>query len=324
MRIVSIPEDLTPLALLEVEEAPPVLRDLLRENARSAVAQGLLEDALTLVERVFSTAWAESERYTAGLALAYQADIHWRLQRWEDALDCTRRAQEWIGAHVTPIARHNEAVAIYFEGLLHYLLHADPQMVQAFTRAQKLLNESERYWSFENQAERIEDSQNLSRWLKNLLDLQPNLPTQELILIVPVYELINQVFVRTQAWPLAPFQAFIPASELRQHLPPELIPLGEMPIPFLQLPPTSRYAAIKMPHAGYLLPTSQINDLLIIEITSPVPIRESIMLETDQPFSRRNDGHIVFRPRRRSTGRIGIPRVLIRATEIEEDDYEQQ
>jgi hypothetical protein len=145
------------------------------------------------MEALFTVAWGERERYAAALVRLYQADLLNRQERWEEALDAVHEARGWLKLQVSQRARYNEAIAVYFEGLVHYILHADQRATQTFIHAQGLLQESERFWKFQGEDAHIEDCRNVTRWITQLLALRSqSAPGGEEIMIVPVYELENQ------------------------------------------------------------------------------------------------------------------------------------
>lgn len=313
MRLVCVPEDLTLPQLLALADAPPALGDMLQEQVYAQMVAGRLEDALMLAEQVFATAWAEHNRYAAALALFYKVEGFFRLQRWEDALDNAQRALRWLEVQLTPVARHNEAVANYFLGLLHYVLHADEKTTRAFIRAQALLDESERYWGYQNHTDRVRQCQSLAHWMTDLRRLQPQLPPGDFSITLPCYEWVNRTLIRTDALSFSPFEVLIPGAALQAYLPARFVALELDTLPFLPLHPTAHYLALKIPTAGHLLPESQVGDVLIMETTSPVSPVAEMALSTDKPFFRRTDGRILFRPRQQENETfVGIPRLLIR------------
>lgn len=317
MRLLCVPEELTPLYLLELREMPSSFGDVLNGEARRFIGNGQFVDALSVVDRVQTAALADRDRHTVALARLYKAEIYRRMQRWEDALDQTQEALQWLRKQVTPVVVYNLAVALSFAGLLHFILHADDKVLHTFDQAQEALVASERFWGFERHPARVADCQNLTRWLSNLLTLRGRLPVHALTLLVPVYELLaDYTPVLTRVMPILPFQLILSDAVLRDSLPPHLIPLQIDAIPFLQLQPDAHYLAIKIPAVGNLVPLSQAGDILLIEAVSPVPLTREIKLSGATPFVRRTNGRIHFGPSTQETeGFVGIPRILIREPE---------
>ena len=312
MRFVCLPEALTLAALLALEDLPVEFRDPMETDVQHAVAEGCLEDALSIIERIFSTAWQAHQREAAALARALQADVLWRLQRPEEALDQIRWALNSIELSVTQVARYNEAMIVYFEGVIHYALRSEEKVRQTFALTHALLERSERFWGFQHRSERVQACQNVSHWMSSLTSLLSQLPVDEFTVIAPLYELINQVVVLTGAYPIFPFHLNLPGEALRRHLPPTLIPLEIGPLSFLQLQPAMHYLVLKIPSDGYLLPESRGGDILLLQATSQAAPAEGVRLSEEQPFTRRSDGRVVFRPRRQPEGFVGIPQALIR------------
>ncbi len=344
MRFVSIPATLALFDLLELREVPPVLRDALWEKSRAWVERGQFEEALASVEQVFQAAGAGRARVPATLAMLYKAELLRRLQRWVDALEQTQRALDSLRMQVTQVARYNEAIATYFEGLIYYILRADEKAMRTFANAQALLVESERYWSFEHHAARAEDCRQVIRWLTDLLSVQDEIPPGEVGMIVPVYEWANRILIRSGVKVVSPYEVVIPPETLKEYLPSEYIPIQIDHLPFLQLRPDVNYMAFRVLADGDFTKGSRVGDLLLVEITSPVPPLlhgddiSDVVLSTEKPFIRRTDGRIIFRPHRHASalvqGRInageksadatgaalatrfeGIPLVLIRTIE---------
>ena len=312
MRFVCLPEALTLSTLLALEDIPADFRDPLETDVRRAVAEGRLEEALAIAERIFSTAWQAHQREAAALARALQADVLWRLQRPEEALEQIGWALNSIELSVTQVARYNEAMIVYFEGVIHYVLRFEEKVRQTFAQTHTLLAENERFWGFQHRSDRVQACQAVARWMSSLTSLLSQLPVDEFTVIAPLYELINQVVVLTGAYPIYPFHLTLPGEVLRRHLPPTLIPLDIGPLSFLQLHPGMHYLALKIPSDGYLLPESRVGDILLLQVTSQASPAEGVSLSEEQPFTRRSDGRVVFRPRRQPEGFVGIPQALIR------------
>ncbi|NBD35247.1 MAG: hypothetical protein GVY30_04520, partial [Chloroflexi bacterium] len=232
MRFICLPEALTLSTLLALEGIPADFRDPLATDVQRAVAAGQLEKALTIAERVFSTAWMAHRREIAALARALQADVLWRLQRPEEALEQICWALNSIELSVTQVARYNEAMIVYFEGVIHYALRSEEKVRQTFAHTHTLLTESERFWGFQHRSERMQACQAVSHWMSSLTSLLSQLPVDEFTIIVPLYELINQVVVLTGAYPVFPFRLTLPDEVLRRHLPPTLVPLEIGPLSF--------------------------------------------------------------------------------------------
>ncbi len=312
MRFVCLPEALTLATLLALEDIPAEFRDPLETDVRRAVAKGRLEDALAIAERIFSTAWMAHHREAAALARALQADVLWRLQRPEEALEQIRWALNSIELSVTQVARYNEAMIVYFEGVIHYALRSEEQVRQTFAHTHTLLTDNERFWGFQHQTDRVLACRAVAHWMSSLTVLLSQLPGDEFTVIAPLYEFVNQVVVLTGAYPIFPFHLTLPGEVLRRYLPPTLIPLEIGPLSFLQLHPGMHYLALTIPSEGYLLPESRDGDILLIQVTSQASPAEGVSLSKEQPFTRRSDGRVVFRPRRQPEGFVGIPLALIR------------
>ncbi|MBN2004125.1 MAG: hypothetical protein JXA21_12285 [Anaerolineae bacterium] len=313
MRFVFVPKELTPMHLLEFWDAYPELGDVFQDQVNQKFGQGLYEEALNLVEPLLSYALAARDHRKASLLLLYKADLLHRLQSWGDALAHVQKALRKLRMQVSQIAIYNRAIAHYWEGLLHYIMRADDKALEAFAAARKLLQDSELYWGFQNNAVRVSDCQNLDRWIKNLLDLRTGQPRDELALILPLYELVNLTLIRTNTISLNPFQVMIPAEVLALYLPSGYMPIEVESLPFLYLKPNTSYIAFKVPESGYLLSESHAGDVILLEVVSSAAPATALALSLDRPFVRQRSGHIYFRPRQQDiNGILAIPRFLIR------------
>ncbi|HOT93360.1 MAG TPA: hypothetical protein PLJ78_16565 [Anaerolineae bacterium] len=318
MRLVYVPEELTPLYLLELREIPVFFRDRLQDEVQHRYDAGQWEEALAFTEQLSSAAMEGHDEYTAALITLYKADMLRRLQRWAEALEHTYHALTRLHWEVTQVAGYNRAVALYFIGLLYFILRADAKTLRAFTEAQEILNESERYWGFENNVARVAACRDMSRWMSTLLALPSRMPPGEWVMIVPVYELENQTLLRTGVTTVTPFQIMLPAEQLGDYLPSNYIPLEIEPLPFLQLRPDARYMALKILTDGDFIEQSRVGDIILVEVVSPAPITHVAAPTLEAPFVRRPDGRIRFAPHKQ-TGGGWIPRVLIREEEEEEE-----
>jgi len=312
MRLVSIPIGLTPHSLLALRGLSTSLTDELNVRISQFIDSGRYEDALTAAERIFPTARSTRDQNAQALVYLYQAEVLHRMLRWEEALAHTQQALRWLHAEVTQVADYNKAVALYFEGLLHFILRADAQALQAFNAAQEALAESESFWGFEKNVARAANCRTLTRWISKLRGLTSDTPPGELVMIVPAYEMVNRTLVLIDALSITPFLVQLPRDAVDAYLPENYVPLDIEAVLFLQLWPDVHYLALKILRDGELVRQSRAGDMLLIEATSSVPPQE-VTLTRDMPFVRRTDGKIVFGPyEQQDEISSGIPRILIR------------
>ncbi len=317
MRIVFVPVELTPRYLLAQREMPTFLAAQVHRTIIQNIDSGRYDEALAAAERIFPVAQIVRDPHAQALVLLYKAEALRRLERWEEALGHAQQALTWLRTEVTQVAAYNRAVALYFEGLFHFILRADDQVLRAFIAAQETLVESERFWGFEDNLARVGDCQSLYRWMSWLLELLLSTPSGDWVMIVPVYEWIHQALTFVGALPVMPFQAQLPSEVLGAYLPPNYIPLNIEAVPFLHLRPDTHYLALKIARDGDLLSQSRAGDLLLVEAASPGPPRD-VVLTDDAPFVRRADGRIFFGPyEQQNKGFTGIARILIRKEEDE-------
>ncbi len=325
MRWISLPDELTPAYLLDLGDVSPRLQDRL-EHLLTALTAGAPDDGLRVADQIYAAAEGRHDRYGGALALIYRAEICRRQQRWEDALDAIRRALYWLELRVSPIARYNEAVAVYLEGVLHWTLRAEEKALQTFSHAQDTLAKSERYWGFEQQAARVGDCRNLTRWMTQILEATTVEQEDNGIGLLPVYEVAARTVIRTGAVVLSPHQGMIPAEVAARYLTPDHLLLQLDTLPVLCLRPGGQYIAVRIPEDATGLGWGRAGDLLVVEVTkssvaAQSNARREFVLTSDQPFSRRSDGRVEFRSslQRAESGvsfsdrnLVGIPRMLIR------------
>lgn len=63
----------------------------------------------------------------------------------------------------SPVARYDEGVAVYLEGVVHYVLRAEEKVAVTFAYAQGGLADSEHHWGFEHNDGRAVDCQDIIR-----------------------------------------------------------------------------------------------------------------------------------------------------------------
>ena len=320
MRWISLPEELAPPHLLDVRDTSPPLRDLFTQLGNHLTTGGL-EPALTLSGRAFGIAKSRFDRYGQALALLYRAEACRRLERWEDGLDAIRSALHWLELQVAPVARYNEAIAVYLEGAIHFTLQSRERTSATFSYAQHVLAETERHWGFEQNTGRVADCRNLTQWISGLLDIEGTLPPHGMVAILPVYELVNRTPIRTDMVAIEAIEVMMPGEVLAQYLPSDVQPLqlGGLLFPCLRLP--GQYVAIRISDSAAASGKGRQGDLLIVEVAGSVSSAGEIVLTSDRPFVRRADGRVEFLPFSQDAmgpvqlserGMAGIARVLKR------------
>ncbi|MCU0520009.1 MAG: hypothetical protein MUF84_04875 [Anaerolineae bacterium] len=275
MRWISLPDELTLSHLLDVRNVGQPVRDSFVELSRQLGA-GRPDSVLPAAGRVFGAAKGTRDRYCQALALLYQAEAYRCLERWEDALDAIRTALHWLELQVAPIARYNEAIAVYVEGIIHVTLGAKERALETFAYAQHVLRESERAWVYEHNGLRAADCRNVIGWIHDLVGLQDSLPSEGVTTVLPVYALVDvrhqnaghqNAWVRTGAIAVEGARVILPGEALAHYLPPDLQPvrLSECVFPFLH--PPSRYAAIRASGPKTAEGPTTGEDLVIVELT---------------------------------------------------------
>jgi len=317
---VSVPWELSPVRLLEFQDVTPLLRDQFSRGV-GLLGRGDLARALATVDQLSEVAATQHDRYAGALSLVLRAEVLRRMARWEESLDAIRRALHWLELRVSPLARYNEGVAVYLEGVVHYVLRAEGKVIATFAYAQEALADSGRHWGFEHKDARVADCQDVIRWMRRLLELQAEVGFGDVAMVMPVYEFANRTVVRTDAVVVHPLQVMIPDSVIAEYAFPEIRPVQLDVVSLLYPHPQTEYAAIRITREEPGMGLGRDGDLLIVEIAGINAASGELILTSDKPFVRREDGRVEFRSSSRrnglvaghaGSGLIGIPRILIR------------
>jgi len=315
MRRVFVPYELTPLHLVNFTEVSPTFKRLLPMGEYPPCELSItIEAALSASEQALSVAQHQRKKESEAIIHLCQADLLWRLERWEESLDATRMAIRKFEIEISRTASYNQAIAVYFEGILHYILHADEKAIQTFAHAQKMLQENELDWAYDEEDEYAENCQDVARWINQLLQLRTqSLPGSD-VMIVPVYEYGDQDTRATISALVVPLATmYLPAQMLGTHAVRGWIPLEIDTVPLLRISPGSYYFALKIKENGELVPESRAGDTVLMEVLLPTALTAEELRNTEQPFVRRLDSKIVFKPLRQNTGEfVGVPRALFR------------
>lgn len=336
MRFISVPPNLTPMYLLEFWEAPEL--DLFRTQALEKIARAVYEDALALLEPQLSYALMSHKHHQSALLLLYKADLRYRMHYWGEALTHIQAAQQKLHSVVGRIARYNRAIAYYWEGLLQYSIRAEGQAIRAFNTAMELLLESQDYWQFHQNAQRVQDCHNLMAWIGEPPPtgslLFPHVLQQTvaasydalrggIMALLPLYERamnIPHTNYRRKEVIALPTIAFSIPWNMAASLVPGYIPHQTLDLNFLSFSPSTHYLAVTISENGELLSTSQVGDILLLEVSLLPTTVQNIKLTQDLHFIRHYAGDISFRPYNQlSTDEVmAIPRLSIR----QESEYE--
>jgi hypothetical protein len=319
MRWISLPYELAPPYLLDVRESPAAVRALFAQAGLQLDAASS-EAALDTAREAYGLAKRHLDRHSQSLALLFRAEAFRRMLHWEDSLEAIRGALHWLELSASPVGRHNEAVAAYLEGVVHWTLHADEKVNQTFVYAQELFTDSARYWDYEHDEGRAGDCRDLIRWMSRILEAHRSREFGEAMVIVPVYELISHTRIRTGAFALPALETMIPADAAAWCLPGNYLPIDLEAFFVPSLSPHATYIAICVSQEGQWLEEAHVGDLLIVEVTGSSPYQGELTLTSDRSFLRRGDGRVEFRPAPEAPGHgsgsahrgiVGIPRILI-------------
>ena len=320
---ISLPAELALPHLLDLQGVSVPLRDRLAQ-VLARLAQDDPDAALASLESCYGIAKRGFDRYGQALALVLEAEVCRRLALWEDGLGKIRHALRRLELQVAPIGRYNEALTVYLEGVIHCTLQSREQTVQTFSYAGYLLTESEHTWEREGHVGRVADCRNVVRWMAQLLEIQETLRPHSSATVLPVYEIVNRAWIRTDALAVRAAPIVVPTEVLLPYLPPAtetarhvaveaglpvltearartgppdeekpfVLPLHSAMLPFPYLDPSLSYVAVRAPSDASLLGQGKKGDLLIVEVTGTSVAVGGPPLTSDVPFVRRGDGRI--------------------------------
>lgn len=321
MRRISVPPSLAPVQLAEFQDIPASLRKLLALDAPFNPQTLAFDEALAMAENALTTVRNQRERHAEALISLYTADLLWRSERWLEALELAAAASGWLKLQSSPIARYNEAIAVYFTGLLHFSLHADARALPLLMEAQSQLDESRRYWAVHAGREYFAACGRVSQWIAALVQLRGQTPPGSHTLIIPVYQYRDRA---PDAAPDAASEAMVvslDALRVRTRAldfdllaAPDWIPLEVETLPLLDVRPGAYFFGVRVSKDEELTPHSRAGDVVLVEALSPLALTDDPALGSGlQPFTRHTDGTFMLRdPQRVGQGFVGVPRVLLR------------
>jgi tetratricopeptide (TPR) repeat protein len=314
--MVFVPEELTPLYLLEFWETYPELKAW-HKQVQQAFYEGRYEMALTLLDPALSYALSACDHSKAAILLLCKADLLRRLQCWGDALAHTQRALQEMRAAFSKIALYNRAVAYYWEGLLHYIIRADDRALQAFAEARKRLDDSERDLRQEKEwAHRVTGCKDLKEWIEQLLAKQPGSHLGEVAWLLPEYRLKKSTLRRITLYSLEPYYIQLPVALLAPYLPVGCSSVTSEDLVLPHLYPHFLYIALRITEDGELLAHSREEDVLVLHVLTPAPSSAKLILSAQEPFVRHSNGEISFRPQQSGRREFRVmPKILIRKPE---------
>ncbi len=317
MRRICTPPSLLPVQLAEFQDLPATLRQLLAVDAPFNPRTLAFDEALSTAENALKVVRNQRERHSEALINLYCADLLWRSERWLEALDLTSAAAGWFKLQSSPIARYNEAIAVYFNGLLHFCLHADARAIPLFMEAQSQLEESRRYWSVHTGREYFDACGQVSQWIAALIPLRTKTPPGSHTLILPVYPYRNRMSdmpIEALAVSLDTLRVPTRVLDFDYLAVPEWVPLEVERLPLLDVSPGTYFFGVRVDEDEALTPHSRAGDVVLVEALSPLAITHDPALSNDvQAFTRRPDGALVLRDSQHNgQGFVGIPRLLLR------------
>lgn len=184
MTRIFIPEELTLAQLVAFPADVSPLYRRFQEQMQAALLHGDSKTAQTAAAKLHDIARGAGDGYIAALAELYTADL--TRHKHSAALDALAHAVSQLHVESRVIARYNEALGLYLQGLIYYAKDKDIEVGQAFGRASKLLAEAADLANHYGGHPRSADIDRLNLWMTSLLTL--GLGTRGLD-IAPLYEL---------------------------------------------------------------------------------------------------------------------------------------
>ncbi len=307
MRLVFVPWDLTPPALLAEEMLDEPLRLGIREV--SDPAQLGTDAAVAQLERLALRMINEPPHKRGAILLVYATSL-WLAGRWLDAMETVQQARAILGLAVAPEAYYHDALAAYLGGLIALSLHADEKATQLFQSAQKVLEESARYWGYGRNQQRMQACHEVVRWMGDLLNGMAESTASGLYYLLPLFEDIQGIFQRVGLAVLpSPVLELSEGTLARVHGSDELqlIPLSGWSVPLLSPVPGAFYCARRIVADGDGVAQARSGDVLLLECRSVLPMGEHGVFIRQQ-----RDGRILFRAQAVGRGLNCTAKALLR------------
>lgn len=316
MRRICVPPSLMPLQLAEFQDLPATLRKMLALDVPLNPNLLVFEEALATAENALTAMRNQRDRNSEALINLYCADLLWRSERWLETLEMTTAAAGWFKLQSNPTARYNEAIAVYFSGLLHFCLHADARAIPLLMEAQSQFEESRQYWSVHTGRGYFEACSMVSQWIAALIPLRMKTPPGSHTLIIPLYPYRNRTpHTAIEALSISLDTLQIPVGFNFNYLAmPDWIPLEVGKLPLLDMRPGAAYFGVRLDEDEAFHPECRAGDVVIVEALSPLALAADQVLGNGvQTFTRQTDGTFLLRdPQQSQQGFVGIPRLLLR------------
>ena len=186
----NLPPKLTPSELLDCEELPPFIDELLR-SSRSLRIEGRLTEAES--RALDARDASKKSGYQAGYAAAllHLADVYREESRFSLARTCYEEAQQIFHRQLPHVQRHNEAAATHGLGLAHQTLGNAIEALSYYQAALDLFENAREYWASCNDIAQVQTCQQAQRWIEDqiahIMDERIGRPIP--LKIFPIWEL---------------------------------------------------------------------------------------------------------------------------------------
>jgi tetratricopeptide (TPR) repeat protein len=166
--MIRLPPELTPSALLCLDDLPGYVDDLLR-SSRSLWLQGKCSEAERDAVDALESSQEPGAQVNRAAALIHLSDVHRSMGKLGAAIGDARKAHRLFATQPSRYQRHNEAVAAYATGLAHQSIGNRSDAIRWYHKAHDLLEKVRIDWVA------ISDSSNLARcrhaqqWIRALI-----------------------------------------------------------------------------------------------------------------------------------------------------------
>ncbi len=158
-----------PISALYTESSQDIPSVQIVIRALDLLKAGNLEAAERLLEEALNVARQGHHPIGEGMAALCLSNIYWETNRLQQAHYLARKAREIFRQQPAPDQRHNEAIATFNLGLVRHL-SGDMGALNEYYAAQELLDKARRYWVEHNRRERVNQCDQLAKWIQHLIE----------------------------------------------------------------------------------------------------------------------------------------------------------
>ena len=301
MRYVYLPDNLTAVQLLDFRQCPAYHQQALEDIATDQVLLGNFPEALTALDLLIGDATqVQVDANTRALALVLKAEVFRRQGRWYEAVVHVHYALNIMEFQFTTVEKYNQGIAVYTEGLCHLCMQSQAAMTETFNYAQPLLHQAEEHWHFAKEYEREYACNDLLLFMQQLQNAAKLVAVGTPAVFMPVYEIRNGVFIRSDAIALDPSQYSL-RLDVTSTPTSDVIMLNPEVVSLVTLSLTATYVGLRSTEQGEADQLEAPGDLTIVEIlpqdnhgyTDGIPEKVH-KLSRELGFTKTCDGRIIY------------------------------